>query len=114
MNKILKSISLALAFATSATFARPKNMCMYYTDDFGSEQDNRIKSLKYEIAEKEQEVKFYKNLESSEGFKKNKDLSKTRYLSEQTLFQKKLEHQTLANKVFKERRGPKAGFTINK
>jgi hypothetical protein len=108
--KTLKFMSLALVFGASVSHAELKNMCIYYTDDYGSEQDNRAKSLKYEIQEKEQQVKFYKGLEASQGFKKNKDLSKTRYLAEQTLFQKKIEHQTLSNKFYKDRRSPKSGF----
>jgi hypothetical protein len=86
--------------------AQPR--CFVYVDDFGSEQDNRIRSLGKEIQAQQSELRLMEKMTKIDKY--DRDVILARAHRKMAIFQLQSEKQLLDNKCFKDRYGPKSSF----
>jgi len=86
--------------------AQPR--CFVYVDDFGSEQDSRIRSLGKEIQAQQSELRLMEKM--TKDHKYDRDVILARAHRKMAIFQLQSEKQLLDNKCFKDRYGPKSSF----
>jgi hypothetical protein len=98
-------VALGLASAMPLA-AQPR--CFSYVDDFGSEQDNRIRSLGMEIRAQQAELALMNKMTKS--YQYDRDVVLARAHRKMAIFQLQSEKQLLENKCFKDRYGPRFSF----
>jgi len=98
-------VALGLASAMPLA-AQPR--CFSYVDDFGSEQDNRIRSLGMENRAQQAELALMNKMTKS--YQYDRDVVLARAHRKMAIFQLQNEKQLLENKCFKDRYGPRFSF----
>ena len=99
----LAALSLALVMPLAA---EPR--CFSYVDDYGSEQDNRIRSLGKEIRAQQSELRLMEKM--TKNYEYDRDVILARAHRRMAIFQLQNEKQLLENKCFKDRYGPRFSF----
>jgi hypothetical protein len=94
--KYLLIVSLLAIFAPKINA-----QCFSWREDFGSEQDARIFSLKKEVGYYNHQLGQLNKIKNY-----NEDVLLARQAARQLLLSKQSEHQRLENKCFKDRTGP--------
>ena len=99
---------MAMLGMTSVMPLAAQPRCFSYVDDFGSEQDNRIRSLGKEIQAQQSELRLMEKM--TKNYQYDRDVILARAHRKMAIFQLQNEKQLLENKCFKDRNGPRFSF----